>query len=120
MLAALTSKTNFRMSGGIQLREYHHVADIARSVVGFLNTHEETALPLTLSSGEPVRLRDLACAVFNHFEANDLLTIGARPVADAEVYESEHQRSGHLIAYRDPCAGVIDWFESLGVQSGTR
>jgi len=120
MLAALRSKANFRMSSGMQLREYHHLADITRSIVSLLDAQRETAIPLALSSGDPVRLRDLACAVFNHFDASDLLTIGARPVADAEVYESAHERSSHLIAYRNPYAGVIDWFESLGVWSGKR
>jgi hypothetical protein len=33
-----------------------------------------------------------------------------------EVYENTRRPSAELIAYRDPIAGVIAWFESLGVR----
>jgi nucleoside-diphosphate-sugar epimerase len=116
MLSALRSRSVFRMSSGTQVREYHHLDDIAKSVVSFLAAQGEEPFLLELSSGAPMRVRDLAYAVFDHFGARELLSIGARPNRQPEVFDSRHRRTTHLIAYREPCAGVIAWFEALGVR----
>jgi nucleoside-diphosphate-sugar epimerase len=115
MLAALVTGSQFTMSGGEQLREYHHVDDIAHSVLHFIATQSADSRTLELSSGQPIRLRDLAHAVFDHFHIPDRLSVGILPASAAEVYENEYKRSPHLLAYREPCAGVIAWFEALGV-----
>jgi nucleoside-diphosphate-sugar epimerase len=116
MLAALTNGSRFQMSGGEQLREYHHLDDIAQSIVRFLQSVSPKPRLLELSCGRPVRLRDLAQAVFEHFRALELLSIGARPACNAEIYENEYAYTPDLAAYREPCAGVIAWFEGLGVK----
>jgi nucleoside-diphosphate-sugar epimerase len=116
MLAALTTGSQFKMSGGEQLREYHHVDDIARSVLHFLATHPSASRTLELSCGRPVRLRDLAYRVFEHFHQLDLLSVGAWRASAAEVYHHNYVLSPYLLAHREPCAGVVAWFEELGVQ----
>ncbi len=115
MLSALTTRSPFRMSSGVQLREYHHVDDISASILGVLASPIKESARLDLSSGEGIRLRDLAWAVFDHFGSLDLLRIGAWPAGDAEVFESAHHRSPLLIAYREPLPNVIAWFEDLGL-----
>lgn len=112
MYDALTRRERFKMSGGAQLREYHHVEDIAGSVLAFLAGSYDDRM-VELSSGNPVRLRDLASAVFRHFDASELLEIGAKVHSNAEVFENTHQRSLHLIASREPVDGLIAWFEEL-------
>jgi nucleoside-diphosphate-sugar epimerase len=114
MYDALARKEPFKMSGGAQLREYHHVEDIAASTLAFLAGPYDDGM-VELSSGNPIRLRDLASAVFKHFDASDLLEIGAKVHSNAEVFENTYQRSSHLIASREPVDGLIAWFEELRV-----
>ena len=116
MFASLRDRKPFHMSAGEQLREYHHVADVAASVIDRLS-EEVGDGPVVLSSGEPIRLRDLAKGVFSHFGAGDLLKVGARRHDVGEVFENVYRRSPQLVAYRDPIAGVIAWFEALGLRS---
>ncbi len=114
MFDALSRKKLFKMSGGTQLREYHHVQDVAESILSFLAALRQDPV-IELSSGEPVRLRDLASAVFEYFNKSDLLEIGAKAHSQGEVFESAYQRSPHLAASRDPIQGVISWFKELQV-----
>jgi nucleoside-diphosphate-sugar epimerase len=112
MFNALVRMERFRMSGGMQLREYHHAQDIAESILSFLgDLHQDPVIDL--SSGEPIRLRDLASAVFKYFDGSNLLEIGARIDPKGEVFESMYQRSPYLIASRDPVDGMICWFKEL-------
>lgn len=114
MFDALARKQPFKMSDGMQLREYHHVEDVAASILAFLaGPHEDRVIEL--NSGNPVRLRDLASEVFKRFDASGLLEIGARIHSEAEVFKNSYQRSSHLIASRDPTEGLIAWFEELRV-----
>ena len=114
MFEALIRKERFRMSGGTQLREYHHVQDIAESILSFLSGGGRDRM-IELSSAEPIRLRDLASAIFKHFNEFDLLEIGSRVHSQGEVFESVYQRSPYLAASRDPIEGVICWFKELNV-----
>jgi len=116
MFSALSFRTPFPMSAGGQLREYHHLDDVAESLAGLLSRDALDSQCVTFSSGCPVRLRDLASSIFTHFGAEDLLLIGARSAADAEVFDNPYRRSPELIADREPCEGVIRWFETLGLQ----
>ena len=102
------------MSGGTQLREYHHVQDIADSILSFLSRDGRDRM-IELSSGEPVRLRDLASAVFKYFDEFELLEIGSKVHSQGEVFESIYQRSPYLTASRDSIEGVIYWFKKLNV-----
>ena len=115
MRPALKVRRVFAMSHGSQLREYHHADDIAQSLCALLDDAAQESETIDLSSGRPVRLRDLASRVFRHFGASDLLEIGALPVQEAEVYEPCYQPSKYLAACRDPLQGIIDWLETLGI-----
>ncbi|MCA1529359.1 MULTISPECIES: NAD-dependent epimerase/dehydratase family protein [Bradyrhizobium] len=114
MFEALVRKERFKMSGGTQLREYHHVQDIAESVSSFLSSDGQDRI-IELSSAEPIRLRELASAVFQYFNEIDLLEIGSKVHSHGEVFESIYQRSPYLAASRDPIEGVICWFKELNV-----
>ncbi len=114
MFDALSRKKPFKMTGGTQLREYHHVQDIAESILSFLAASRQDPV-IELSSGEPIRLRDLASAVFEYFDESDLLKIGTKIHSQGEVFESVYQRSPYLAASRDPIQGVISWFKELQI-----
>ena len=112
MLKALQDGVDFSMSDGMQLREYHHVDDIASSVIELLRVEDRSNL-IELSSGQPIMLRDLATAIFTHFNALDRLRIGARPRVQAEILRNDHSLSPLLRFKRDPIEGMIAWFELL-------
>jgi nucleoside-diphosphate-sugar epimerase len=112
MLDALEKRETFKMSGGTQLREYHHVEDIATSILAFLAGSRDRGV-IELSSGEPIRLRDLATAVFEYFDAAELLEIGARIHSNGEVFDNTYERSPYLAASREPFDGLIAWFKEL-------
>lgn len=115
MHAALKGRRAFPMSHGTQLREYHHADDIATSLFALLQNTGDRPEIVDLSSGQPVRLRDLAHHIFQHFGVSQLLEIGSLPTDEAEVYEPCYRLSKHLVACRDPIQGIIDWLESLGI-----
>jgi nucleoside-diphosphate-sugar epimerase len=85
MVSALRDGAPFPMSSGQQLREYHHVDDIADAVLGLVSrSWNHGADPVVLSSGRPVRLADLASAVFTACGRPDLLRVGALPSAPTD------------------------------------
>jgi nucleoside-diphosphate-sugar epimerase len=120
LLAALAAGRPFAMSHGTQLREYHHVEDVGSSIVALLDRMPDEAV-LTLSHGRPVRLRDLAGAIFAAFGRSDLLRIGEVGADGAEDLIGAFPRSPDWLLgpVRDPVAGVLAWAaEILGRQPG--
>jgi hypothetical protein len=115
--SAIRSHVPFRMSSGNQLREYHHVADIAENVMTYLETEQTCARCIDLSSGEPVALATLARAIFERFGLSDLLEIGAIAEDPGEVFSKETRRSPYLRAYREPVEGIIQWLSARDVMS---
>ena len=74
---ALRRGLPFHMSGGMQIREYHHVDDIVLSVGGYLRGAPPGSDCVHLSSGKPISLRSLSESVFAAFGASHLLKVGA-------------------------------------------
>jgi nucleoside-diphosphate-sugar epimerase len=122
MIAALCSGTQFRMSSGRQLREYHHVQDVTGALLTIIDSEwsfgEE---PLTLSAGDPVRLADLARAVFTSLGRPDLLKIGAIEAAPSENEHVRFPRSTATVLpfYRDPRLGVPEYVRTECLQHST-
>ena len=107
---ALKLNKPFNMSSGEQLREYHHVNDLALAVSGLLDRRSPWDTVLELNSGRPIRLADLAKAVFNAYGKAHLLHIGAltRPPAE-NLDKILHRTSADLLPVsRDPITGVIE------------
>lgn len=117
MLHALEQNREFRMSAGDQLREYHHVDDIAASLRHLLDQPWQTldATCIGMHSGNPVRLADLATAVFEAFQKRKLLHIGSIPRAPGENVGQSFQRSptAILVASREPISGVVEWLKAV-------
>jgi nucleoside-diphosphate-sugar epimerase len=109
---ALKSGFPFKMSSGEQLREYHHAEDIAECVFRLFQKEWHTVpVPiLEINSGEAVRLRDLATAIFREFKREDLLQIGDVPASEGENKTEIFRRSdSDILPYsREPITGVID------------
>ena len=107
---ALGTGSLFRMSSGEQLREYHHVEDIAECVFRLCQKQWNLGPVLEISSGEAIRLRDLAIAVFREFSREYLLRIGEIPAGEGENKNEIFKRSdSDLLPFsRNPVTGVID------------
>jgi len=110
IVAALATNRLFAMSSGEQLREYHHSDDIAASVAALLARRWEASV-LDVSHADPVRLVDLARAVFAALERADLLQVGALPAAPGENRDRVFPRSPDWLigTPRDTLPGVIAW-----------
>ena len=117
ILGALEKNLEFKMSSGDQLREYHHVDDIAEAILGIADQDwnaNESAL-VGVHSGNPVRLADLANAIFSAFGKSDLLKVGRLVRPPGENLQQTFERSArHVLPNaREPIAGVIQWLKEI-------
>jgi nucleoside-diphosphate-sugar epimerase len=112
MLACLAARTPFRMSSGLQLREYHFVDDDARAILKIVATGLHGIAEV--SHGEPVRLRDLAGHVFEAFGCTELLQVGALPLPAHENIERTFERSPLLrdLTFRRTLPSVVEHLRS--------
>jgi nucleoside-diphosphate-sugar epimerase len=116
MAEALRSGTEFSMSSGEQLREYHHADDIGGCLRNLLHDEWEFGSPiLEINSGEPVRLAHLAKAVFSAHGKTHQLKIGAIKTPRGENLELIFPRSAHSVLpyYRNPILGVVEVLRGL-------
>jgi nucleoside-diphosphate-sugar epimerase len=116
LVAALRLHQPFAMSTGQQLREYHHVDDVAGSVNRLLSFSPWPLDPiLTLSSGQPVQLGALARAVFEAAGRTSDLRIGVLPTDKAENLKQTFAASPAwlLDPSREPIRGVCAWIDTL-------
>jgi nucleoside-diphosphate-sugar epimerase len=79
LLSSLGSRNPARCTHGEQCRDYLHVEDAAEACVAVLDS--DVRGPINIASGRPTRLRDMAEYIARRFEAEDLLRMGALPVA---------------------------------------
>jgi nucleoside-diphosphate-sugar epimerase len=115
MYDSLRAGQPFRMSEGRQLREYAHVDDVALSIIALLARAWTGSTAIDLSTGEPVRLSELARAVFRAFDCERLLQLGALPTPAGENLGVKFPRSpAWLLGQPRPAdEGIIEWFSDL-------
>jgi nucleoside-diphosphate-sugar epimerase len=115
MYESLRAGKPFPMSAGHQLREYAHVDDFALSLTSLLGRAWTGPVSIELSTGDPVRLCDLAQAVFRAFDCEALLHLGALPTPAEENLELKFPRSPDWLLgrQRPPIEGIIEWFSQL-------
>ncbi|HEY0064995.1 MAG TPA: NAD-dependent epimerase/dehydratase family protein [Telluria sp.] len=116
ILAALRSGTEFKMTSGKQLREYHHVDDEA-AAVALLEAAAVRGV-LDLSSGTPLSLRALATGVFAAFGADASLKLGALPEPLDENYSTVFAPHALLVqaAFRPALPAIIDYLQKCAAQ----
>jgi nucleoside-diphosphate-sugar epimerase len=122
MYESLHTGRPFRMSEGRQLREYAHVDDVARSIAALLARAWAGPVAIDLSTGEPVRLSELARAVFRAFDSEQLLQVGALPTPAGENLSAKFPPSPAWLLGRPRPAieGIVQWFSDLLAHSGDR
>jgi nucleoside-diphosphate-sugar epimerase len=115
MYDSLCTGRPLRMSAGRQLREYAHVDDVALSIIALLSRSWTGPVAVDLSTGEPVRLAELARAVFRAFDCEKLLQIDALPTPAGENLDVKFPRSPAWLLGRPRPAteGIIEWLSGL-------
>jgi nucleoside-diphosphate-sugar epimerase len=112
ILEAIRSNSNLEMTSGEQFREYWHATDIAKFVVSEDWT-ENPGRIIPISSGNPLRIKDLVTAIFDKFSSRDLLSLGSLSDDPNEAYTFDMFKSSIASKYmRDPVHGVYEYIES--------
>jgi nucleoside-diphosphate-sugar epimerase len=117
---SISSKEMFNMSGGEQIREYHHIEDDAQAIKQL--TSKTGGKLIDISHGQPERLKDIAIFLFNHFNSRELLNISTR-IADKNdnrtfTFKKTDDLSDSL--FRPTLSNLILWLERLGVSDEQR
>jgi hypothetical protein len=112
---ALNSKKTFHMSGGDQIREYHHIDDDVEAILQLSKTAGGGLIDI--SHGQPEKLKDIATSLFEHFNSRDSLKIATKSADKNDNRSIVFQRTGNLSGalFRPTIANLIKWFERLGV-----
>jgi len=119
MRDALMRSERFSISSGNQLREYHHVEDIADALIKIAKMEWNFGPILELNSGQPVQLKQLAQEVFKAFHREKDLEVGGLENAPGENFSVAFKRTpaSFLPFFRDPIQGVICFLqEELGAK----
>lgn len=119
ILDALRGNVPFRMSPGMQLREYHHVEDDVAALRLLLS--REVGGCINLNHGDPVSLKALAKHIFQSFDRLDLLEVGALNAPDLENYEQKFVRPPLLsqLEFRETLSGVVNYLRWCVVRADT-
>jgi len=109
ILSALREDAQFKMTSGRQLREYHHFLDVTKAVRHMVNS--SLAGVVNLSHGKPVSLRDIANRIFEAFDKDYLLQVGAIPEPLEENYDRLFQpiELCKQVCFRDSLPSIIDY-----------
>ena len=117
--SALIHKKSFKMSGGLQIREYHHVDDVAKAI-RLLGESQENGVN-NISHGLPEKLKDIAESIFNHFNAFNLLNLSSGFMDENDNRELIFKKSKEMpeMSFRPTIVNIIQWLEELGVKNVT-
>ena len=113
MIEAIRSNSEFKMTRGDQIREYHHVDDISYAVVKFLDRQSPSSV-IELNSGIPLPLHEIATTIFEAFGKTPLLKVGAIEVPEGENKTQTFLKSDKslLPRSREPLQNIILWLRN--------
>ena len=108
------------MSGGEQIREYHHIDDDAEAIMQI--TKSTGGGSIDISHGKPEKLKDIAISLFDHFNSRELLNIAARTADENDNTKIVFKRTENLpdSLFRPTLSNLIIWIERLGVSNENR
>jgi nucleoside-diphosphate-sugar epimerase len=112
VLKAIRDNSNLKMSSGEQFREYWHATDVAKFVVS-QDWIENTNKVVPISSGRPLRIKDLVTSIFIKYSLNGLLSLGSIPDDPNESYTLGMFNPSIAATYmRDPIRGVHEYIDN--------
>ena len=113
MFEAIQNRLDFKMTGGTQLREYHHIMDDIQALDKVIRTN--TGGVVEISHQEKMTLRSIAEHVFSEFGILNRLKVGDLPNPSIEQYdmclrdESQRQVDG----FRPSLFGITQHLREL-------
>jgi nucleoside-diphosphate-sugar epimerase len=112
ILHSLLSHSEFKMSPGTQLREYHHIDDEVIAIEKLLESGATGAI--ALSHNEPIALKDIAKYIFNAFNCSKLLSIGALSGPANDNYKVVFERPHPLdnMSFRETLPALVDYLRT--------
>lgn len=113
ILTSLKHRSVFNMSSGVQIREYHHLDDVAKSI-DILVEKDITGIT-EITSGTGIDLRSLAQGIFKYFELENLLKIGIKRIDQKEKLENNYKKNEFLkeVDFRHPIIGINSYLEKF-------
>lgn len=113
ILQAVQTGTEFRMTPGMQLREYHHIDDEVAAIFRLNELRHHGSVEL--SHGAPVTLKTLATHVFDAYQCTELLKIGALPEPVNDNYSFLFERTAMLddINFRPTLPAIVEYLRSI-------
>lgn len=113
MLDALKSNIRFSMTSGEQYREYHHVDDIAKIIMRLVLKLNSGCIDVT--TGDDIKLRDLATGLFQYFDKLELLGIGdiASPAVESYEHVLDAQPLLKDVEFREVFPAMGLWLEQF-------
>jgi len=110
---AIKNEEKFNMSSGHQIREYHHLDDVTEAVDIILSKNREGVTEIT--SGNGIRLRDLAIGIFEALNAKNLLNIGSLDIQHKDKFSNDYIKNEDLalVDFRNPIKGICDYLRPI-------
>ena len=113
MFAAIEKGAEFKMTDGLQLREYHHIDDDIQALTRIIDTKSYGVIEI--SHNEKLTLRSIAEFVFSEFNITSKLKLGELPNPSIELYtsginlDSDARQEG----FRATLPGITDYLREL-------
>ena len=110
---AIKNKLEFKMTSGVQFREYHHFDDVVKAIDCLISWEIQGVSEITAGNG--IQLKDLALNIFKGFELEHLIHIGAIDINHKEKFLNNYKRNPALknIVFREQTEGVIEYLKPL-------
>jgi hypothetical protein len=111
--SAIWNASQFKMSSGKQLREFHHVDDVIQTIESALRLNFDKQLEL--SHGKPIEVLQVAEYLFETFNSRHLLNVNSYPDNRNDNYSKIFQSNLPLgiVIDRDPLSALGSIFARL-------
>lgn len=106
---SLISKSEFNMTPGAQLREYHHVDDEVLAITKILEDNESGCIDLNHAAA--LTLKDIAQYIFSAFSVSELLKVGKLQAPADDNFKSVFKRPMVIkdIHFRETLPALVNY-----------
>ena len=113
MFAAIEKGEEFKMTNGLQWREYHHIDDDIQALTRITDTTSHGIIEI--SHNEKLTLRSIAEFVFTEFNITSKLKLGELPNPSIELYTSGMNLDSDVRqeGFRSTLPGITDYLREL-------